>query len=474
MTLSEYNSRSVSDSRVLAQIDISKVNLQWICCGAGIWYCSFDGLYPEVDPLLLEGFTAQSQFTDIGSLLCDFIFQTAVTSVAELTNNPGSYYFDSVNNKIYICLPNFDEPWLHTIQLGVIHGFSFDEFVPIGAASLYEGRMLGSPSVSQSRDPLFLGKIQYDFGGIELINSDAAYDTFAETNDIYGNEARLYFGYKQLNISDYVRIHSGTIQDITISEETMAINFSDKRAQLTASIQYSCTSKNALDAIVEILNQSYNIQYNSIYYNTTDWALARALVPVITIDMQEEGSVIDLIEDICGSVFGLFLIEADNRFSFKIVDTSASSETTIAYQDILSSHSVTYDPSEVISSVRVGYNKDWDSDYVSPYTWYTDTSQESAIYAKYKTYNQVEYFTLLTNLTDATAFGTKILNYAKDVHGTGQITTGMKYYPYGVGDIVDIEIWREKQSMLGTKKCEIISKQYNLRESSITFGYRIV
>jgi hypothetical protein len=474
LTFSEYINKSVSDSRILAQVDISSPNAQWINCGAGIWYCNFDGLYPEVDPLLLEGFTAQTQFTDIGSVLVDNIFQASTASLSALTGNSGYYYFDSVANSLYVCLPNFDEPWLHTITLGVIHGFSFDEFIPVGAASLYEGRLLGNPSVSQSRDPLFWGKLSYDFGGIELINSDAEYDTFAETNDVYGNEARIYFGYKQLNISDYARIYTGAIKTISVSEESMSIGLSDKRAQLTASIQYSCTSKNALDAIVEILSLAYNIQYNDIYYNTTNWTAARALVPVITIDMQDEGSVIDIIEDICASVFGLFLIESDNRFSFKIIDTSVSAETTIVHADILNSHEVSYDPSEVISSVKVGYNKDWDSDYVSPYTWYTDTSQESAIYLKYKTYNQGEYFTLLTNLTDATAFGTKILNYAKDVHGTGQITTGMKYYSYGVGSIVDIEIWREKQSMLGTKKCEIISKQYNLREASITFGYRIV
>jgi hypothetical protein len=472
MTFADYTALSVSDARILAQVDIGALNISWINCAAGVWYCSDDGLYPEVDPLLLEGFTAQT-FGDIGSVTVDGLFLTSVASLAALLL-PNQYYRDSINKKTYVILPNYDEPWIHNIFFGIVHGFSFDEYIPIGSSILYEGRLLGSPSISISRDPLFWGKIQYNFGGLDLINSDGEFDTFAQDNNVYGNETRFYFGYKQLNISDYARIYSGVMQDLNISEEEMQISISDKRIQLTKPIIYTCTAKNALDAIVEILQQSYNIQYNSTYYDTTAWTAAQALVPVITIGMKEEGSTIDLIEEICGSIFGLFIQLPDNRFSFKIVDTSTAAVVTIPNSDILNHHEYGYRVSEVISSVQVGYNKNWNSNYVSPYTFWTDTTQESAIWLKYKTYNQKKYFTLLTNLTNAQAFATKILAYAKDVHGIGNITVSMKYYAYGVADIINIYIDREKTTMLGMKKVEIISKTYNLKEATITFGYRIV
>ena len=70
MTFSEYANRSVNPLRVLLQLDISKINTQWINAGAGIWYVNFDATYPEVDSSLLDGFTAQS-FGDIGSLIVD-------------------------------------------------------------------------------------------------------------------------------------------------------------------------------------------------------------------------------------------------------------------------------------------------------------------------------------------------------------------------------------------------------------------
>ncbi len=477
-TFAEYAALSVNDARILVQLDISKLNLQWVNCGAGIWYCNYDATYPEVDSSLLDGFTAQS-FGDIGSVTVDSISYTKCSAVSELTNNPASFYYDSVNENIYICIVNYDEPGIHTILLGIIYGYSFDEFIPIGSASLYEGRLLGSPSVSQSRDPLYWGKMQFDIGGVSLINSDGYFDTFAESNYIYGNETRILAGYKQLNISDYVQIHSGTIQKISNTEEETTIDFSDKRMQLSKSITYNCNETNALDTIVDILRTTYGIQYNSIYYDTTAWAAARALVANVSIDIDtdhdiEDKPVIEIIEWICSSVFGLFIVGADNRFSFKIVDTSAAATFTIPATDILNSHSYSYDPSEVITSVKVGYDKNWSAGYVSPYHFYFDTTQEAAIYAKYKTYNQKTFYTLLPDLSDAQTFATTILNYAKDVHAQGELTVPMSYYSYGVGDIGNAVINREKTTMLGTKKIEIISKSYNLRESNITFGYRIV
>lgn len=473
MTFSEYAAKSVSDAMVLIQINIGNNNSQWINAGSGIWKMNMLNSYPEVDATLLDGFTAQA-FGVVGSLTVDGILQTEAASLLALTGDTEAYYWDGATQTLYVCLVNYDEPSLHDVFLGIIWGYSFDEFIPMGSRQLFEGRLLGSPQISQSRDPLYWGKMQFAFGGVTLINADGAFDTFAQDNDAYGNETQIYFGYKQLDIADYIRIHTGVIQSIGVSEEEAQFNIADKRIQLTKPIQYVCTSLNALDAIVAILVASYGVQYNDTYFDTTAWDAASALVDVITIDMKQVGATIDVIEEICASVFGLFLILPDNRFSFKIVDTTASALTTIVAADILNHHSYNYDPSEVISSVKVGYDKNWDSDYVSPYTFVIDTSEEAAVFLKYKTYNQKTFYTLLTTASAASAFGTKVLTYAKDVHGIGDITVPMKYYSYGVADIVNAEINRETTTMLGTKKVEIISKRYNLRDANLTFWYRIV
>jgi hypothetical protein len=481
MTFAEYAAKSVSDARVLVQVDLGNLNTQWVNCGAGIWYCDFDNEYPEVGTAgswLLNGFSEQD-FGEVASMIVDSVAQTSVASLGALTDETEAFYWDSGNRKIYVCLVNYDDPHIHNVMLGIAYGFSFDEFAPDNSSQFFEGRLLGSPVVSQSRDPLYWGKMQYSVGALSVINTDGKYDTFAQDNDVYGNEARVKFGYKQLPINDYVTIYTGTLQSIGVSEEELELGIIDKRAQLTKPIQYSCADKNALDAIVEILVSAYSVIFNETYFDTTAWNAAKASAPLVTINLKEAKPAIDIIEEICASTFGLFLVNPDNRYSFKIVDTTTSALTTIVHTDILNRHRITYDPAEVISSVRVGYDKNWESEYVSPYTFVTDTSEEAAAYLKYKTYNQKTFYTLLTNATAASAYATKILNYAKDVHGTGQLVVPMKYYGYNVADIVNAEITRETTPMLGSAmtsvtKLEITSKAYNLRDGTITFGYRTV
>jgi len=141
MTLSSYSVLSVSKPRVLVQLDLSKLNLQWVNCGAGICYTNFDGLYPEVDSTLLDGFTAQT-FGEIGSVYVDGIFQTKKTTLASLTDATESYYFDRTNEELYVCIKNYDEPFIHDIHLGVIYGYSADEFTPIDSTILISRRYL--------------------------------------------------------------------------------------------------------------------------------------------------------------------------------------------------------------------------------------------------------------------------------------------------------------------------------------------
>jgi hypothetical protein len=110
---------------------------------------------------------------------------------------------DSAARKLYVHLVNDEDPFSKSIILGISYGFSFDEFAPVGSSQFFEGRLLGSPVVSQARDPLFWGKMSYSIGGISVINTDGEYDTFAQDNDVYGNEARIKFGYKQLALADF-------------------------------------------------------------------------------------------------------------------------------------------------------------------------------------------------------------------------------------------------------------------------------
>jgi hypothetical protein len=478
MSFTTQSNQSVNNLRSLVQLDISSINTQWVNAGAGIWYVNLDALYPEIETELLSGYTVLP-YTSIGSFQADDIFHVQVFTLEDCSTTDVSFFYDGINRELYVHLINNDEPYIHNCFIGVIYGYSYDEFTPVDSDTLYEGRLASDLSIGESRDPLFFGKLQYSIGNVSLYNSDGFFDTFAQDKNLYGNEARVLIGFEDLPISEYVRVLTGKIEKVTINEQTADFTLSDRRKSFSKSVTYSCTDKNALEAIRELLLDNYQIPYNSIFYDTTAWATAEALAPNITIDIgpdktDKDKKVIEIIEDICASVFGIFIIDSDGKLSFKIIDNTTASTATIPDDDIINPHSIDYDPVEVISSSKVGYAKNWEASSQSTYTFYTDTSIEEETYRQYKVYNQKEFPTLLTSETDAIDFSTTILDYTKDVHGLGKITLPVKYVTYEIGDIVDIQINRESTTMLGTKKCEIISKNVSLTSGLVELGYRIV
>ena len=473
MSFTSEIQKSNSDFIVLIQTDIEQDNTQWVNIGAGIWKVNAENSYPYVDSTLLSGFTAQ-EFGGIGSCASDGLPLTKVTTLALVTSTYHSFYYDGSSRTIYVSLQNYDEPWLHSIAIGVIYGFSYDEFTPAGSQFGYQGRLLSVPSISQSRDPLFWGRIIYEGGTFSAANADGEYDTWGEDNDVFGNECRVYFGYRDIDIDDYAQIFTGAINTINISEEQVDIEIIDKRAQLTKEITYTSThSENALTSIKNILVDNFTVEYNTTFFDTTAWAVASALAPNITINMQDTEPAINMIEQICTTVFGTFEVTPTGKFSFTMIDNTATASTTIQDYDIMNRHSLTYDPSEAISSVKIGYNRDWVTSG-DQYTYITNTTGEDAFFNKYKTYKQQTFDTLLIDYFSAYATGLKILNYHGDVHAAEIIETPMSYYGLEVSQTANVEINRDVNTMLGSKKSQIMSKSYDLNTGKIMFGIRIV
>jgi len=172
--------------RVLLEMDISVRNDQWINYGAGVWKVNMDNSYPEVDPTLLIPFFALNYET-IGSVKVDSFNLVKVDSALEVVNESNSFYFDRTSKDLFIKIYNYDKPSLHLIKIGVMYGFSYNEFIPQNSLDTYEGRVKNDITISMSRDPLYYGKMVYDFSSYNLINSDAEYDSFGEDNNIYGN-----------------------------------------------------------------------------------------------------------------------------------------------------------------------------------------------------------------------------------------------------------------------------------------------
>lgn len=476
MSFADLINKNPSELRVLVEFDLPRINSQWINIGAGIWYINFYALYPQVDPLLLDGFFSQI-IGDVGSVAVDGEYYTKVNTLLDVTNTNRAFYFDN-EIELFVHMRDNDDPYLHNVVIGAIYGTSYTDFFPKGSAVIYEGRLASRVILSQSRDKLYFGKLQYDTSDIEVINNDGFFNDYGESSTLFGNPVRVRIGFDELDISDYVYLYQGTIEKVSIDERSMNVSVVDNRKLLTKKTAYTCTNKNALDAIVELLIDEYEIAYTDVYFNTTDWDIITALVDNVTIinDQNQLPTVIELIELICTSVFGLFIIETDNRYSFKLIDSSASSETSITRYDILNDFiNIEYDPSEVLSSVRIGYDRNVNLATNDSMTWLQDTTYETAVYLKYKIYKEVDFKTCLNSQVAAQSLANIILSYAKDIHGTFEIEIPIKYYNYNIAHNIDVDINKiNNDPIIGTKKCEILSKNIDLDEKIITMELRII
>ena len=471
MSFATEVAQSTATHRILIEIDIGQGNTQWVNIGAGIWVVSATNTYDFVDSSLLGGFTAQN-FGTIGSVRADGTPLNYVSTLALVTTTDSSFYYDAANQALYVKLAAYKDANTASIVIGVSYGFCDRDFIPQNGNLFYEGRLQSFPRISISRDPLFFGRLTYGGTTIDVINSDGEYDTWGESNDIYGNEGRVLIGFEDVDYADYVRLYTGYVERVRIGEGDMSINLVDTRRQLTKPITYSCTALNALSAIEEIIQSAYGYPYGDVFYDTAAWDTAKALVGDVTINMQKPAPVIDVIEDICTSVFGLFLTTPYGLFTFKLTDNYASPVTGITAKDILNGISIDYDPTEVVSSVRVGYAKDWTTTGTA-YTYYTDDSQEASVFSAYKTYNQRTFDTLLIDATAASTFATAVLDRTTALKGRVSILCPIEYYSVDISDMIRADVDREAATMLGTKALEVVGKSFDLGVPAVEFEARV-
>jgi hypothetical protein len=465
MTFTERASQSVNNLRVLFDIDITSLQNLWVNAGAGVWYVNANGLYPEVDSELLSGLSVIQDLPNIGSVLVDSTQLVKASTLLECSENVESFYWDGIN--LYITCPGWGNPYLSKINIGIVTGYSKEGFTPVGGNSYYESRLIGVPSITKARDPLFWGKIQYEGGSVDLNNGDGGLDLFGEQYNVYGNQARVSIGFADQDISEYELLFTGFIESLSINEENVQISFVDKRKQLTKKVLYSCTNLNALTAIEEILFDHYNIPYNGLYYDTTEWELAKTRANNVTINLQEPESAIEIIQNICESTFGIFITKPDGKYSFRIVQAGDPAEHVIYPDDILNYPNATYDPSEVITATLIGYNRDWTTTG-SAYTYLNDTSQEDVIFDRYKTYNERKFDTYLPDLLSAQSFSNRILAYAGEIRPNIELEVPIKYWNIEVGQFLEATINRPRATWFGERKFEVIRKVYNLDRNTIT------
>jgi len=229
--------------------------------------------------------------------------------------------------------------------------------------------------------------------------------------------------------------------------------------------------ENALDVVKDLMSLYAGVSYDAINYDTTEWESEQASAPNINLFLDEEKKLIDVIGDICASVPGIFLVQDDGRYTFKVYDSGKSPDRTIAIGELLEPPSVSYNSGEFLSSVLVRHTKDWTED---KYQTYIDDDQEEAIFEDYKTRRQKVFETLLTSSADAATFADSIMDLAGEIKPTFSVITKTQNIDLELEDVVDLEVYKVTNNVYGTVRCEIIGIEKDMLKYTVRLTLRYI
>jgi hypothetical protein len=389
MSFASESIKSVNDFRTLIQVDyISSTSYLRECFSsadistAGASNC-WDNRYAiygttiTLDGEYIKGAYTAGPSNTIMRLMVDprskhfrVKIKSSVTTTVGLNNDSVNYNFSLIANVWQTCDVSFDGTgtglcdveanftgslWISRayVYSGDLYSgrFSFNEFTPTGESEMYEGRVLSSPQISIERDSSMWGVLVYGASGISLNNADGYFDTIIETYKLIGASVRIFIGYKSLDYSDYINIFTGYISNIRLNETTLDLTIGDNRKKLQTGSSIDLNLVDAVQGIENILVGNYAVTASSTYFDLTAWNAAKALDKPIY-RLHPDNDTVDMaIEDCVKSTMGFFYITGSGKYSYKMIDTAATSATTIKHNDIINPINITYDSDNILASV---------------------------------------------------------------------------------------------------------------------------
>lgn len=288
----------------------------------------------------------------------------------------------------------------------------------------------------------------------------------------------IYHGIKAI---DAVRVDGVTVTptstDLVNGTFTLATADYDPGQKVTADVQgYKDAGgnliANALDVIADILACWGGIAYSSASYDQAAWAAARAAAPDVCWWSDEPTEISEIIEDICATVRGLFLIDRLGRFTFRIPNPAAYPVQQIESWELLEEPAISYEPAETVGVVRVGYSPDWAEDERK---YLRDDSRREAVLVRYKVAPERTFDTLLTTAAAAQAFATAVLDQAEWINRPLPLRLKLQDKQRELGDVVQVALKRRGGGeFIGTAKAEVIGVEYDLLAAEQILDCRVV
>jgi hypothetical protein len=216
-------------------------------------------------------------------------------------------------------------------------------------------------------------------------------------------------------------------------------------ADITGYADGSGTITNGLKVLRELLRLYGDIEYISSNFNTSQWDGYETDAADIALFVEDE-DLIDVIEQVALSMFGIFYVEPNGLYSFKKTENDRAIADTIGEDDIISEPYAEYDEENFLTSVRIDYDRDISED---EYLRLVYDDDEADIFLRYRQYRDKKYETLLTTSAAATDMAEEVMSISSAIPTYFPIR--VPYDAYKDLEILDNVATSIKRTVLGER-----------------------
>jgi hypothetical protein len=230
--------------------------------------------------------------------------------------------------------------------------------------------------------------------------------------------------------------------------------------------------QNGLDEITDAFKNYLDITYNADTYDTVEWVAARANVKnsAIWIDKKKTLAAC-IIEKVCLSNLGYFLVKNDGKYTFRIPDETADAVIKIEQDEQIEDPSCAYPTEEYLSRLVIKYNQDQAED---EYEELPDISGEEDTFKIFGIYREQEFETALIDSGDAQDLASRILAYCQQVPPIFEVKTKIAPIEQELLDNVIARINRVNKTWFGLIKAELVGLKYDLTAFEIVSTLRFI
>ena len=173
---------------------------------------------------------------DVQSVVVDDTTYTEADDLTDVVATASQWFYDGAT--LYVHVAGSAGTTLNAKTVVANYKVYYSNDAKVFNDHYYHPMLESVPNIRQSKNDTFWGVSIISSGKIVLANGDSEFDTIYNSWAWENKQLNILFGGEDLAYTEYVSVFDGIITEKVLSLDSMEISFSDKKEELTSSLEY--------------------------------------------------------------------------------------------------------------------------------------------------------------------------------------------------------------------------------------------